>query len=226
MGVPIVRLTIFILSTAIISACAPPDSERCGDEFYFDGGNCHIIVEQDTTDWGTDGDSGLGGPCQCQGEGCEQMGMPIPTGGTITGCESVPLPWTGAELACMRTSTGDLGASTFFANGFCTLMAVACQGDAMVCENAVVGDYATMTSCPPGAALLMMSGEVDMMGFVATLQTKQCAPLCQGDGDCRIGETDPVLDNEPSQYGCQDIGGVKFCYDPRDLSEDVTAQAF
>ena len=49
---------------------------------------------------------------------------------------------------------------------------------------------------------------------------------CDSNDDCRNNETDPELSNEATQYHCIDKDGVKFCQDPRNLSEDYTALAF
>ena len=68
--------------------------------------------------------------------------------------------------------------------------------------------------------------DVDVFGYQATIQNKECVRMCAGNGDCRTSETDPVLNNDPTQYQCLDQGGVKFCYDPRNLSASYTATAF
>jgi hypothetical protein len=217
-------LTLVAASTGLGPAgCSPEDTaeDRCsGDYAYVDGGCI------DTSATGTDGDADidnwLGAPCACTGEGCDMMGMPVPNGGTITGCENVPVPWTGAELGCMRTNTSALGPESWFANGFCTLMAVDCQGDATLCAQATVGDIEAMNDCPVGSAMLSGSGEIETV----TLTTEVCVPLCESDDDCRTGETDPELGGEPSQYECYELDGVKFCYDPRNLSDDATAVAY
>lgn len=205
------------------SGCSPDntDKDRCGGDFAFIDGGC-----VDTSVEDPNGDGWLGAPCTCTGEDCETMGMPVPTGGTIAGCENVPVPWTGAELGCMRTNASGIGPESWFANGFCALMAVACDGDDTLCADGNVGDIAAMTGCPTGSAMISGTGELSVMGMSATLTTELCAPLCETNDDCRVGETDPALDGDPSQYECHELDGVSFCYDPRNLADDASAEAF
>jgi hypothetical protein len=105
-------------------------------------------------------------------------------------------------------------------------MATTCTGAQLICGSAVFGDYAAMTSCPAGSVMISDTQNVDVFGQQATIQNKVCVRTCAGNGDCRTGETDPVLNNEASQYQCVDKGGVKFCYDPRNLSATYTATSF
>jgi hypothetical protein len=105
-------------------------------------------------------------------------------------------------------------------------MATTCTGAALICDSAVFGDYATMTSCPAGSVMISDSQAVDVLGQQATIQNKLCVRACAGNGDCRTSETDPALNDEATQYQCIDKGGVKFCYDPRNLSASYTATAF
>jgi hypothetical protein len=207
--------------------CSPEDTDedRCGGDYAYIDGGC-IDTAAGDTDSGSSANGWLGAPCACTGDECEMMGMPMPTGGTITGCENVPTPWTGAELGCMQTNASGLGPESWFANGYCTLMAVDCEGDATLCDDGDVGDLSAMTACPAGSAMLTGSGELDVMGFSAVLTSSLCAPLCETNDDCRVGETDPDLGGEPSQYECHELDGVRFCYDPRNLSDDATAVAY
>jgi hypothetical protein len=213
-------------------ACAPEntDLDRCGGDYHYVDGGCIDTAATDTdVDSDTDADGGTGGwlgaPCTCEGDDCEFMGMPMANAGTIEGCGGVPLPWTGAILACMRTNASGVGPPAWFANGYCTLAAVDCTGSETVCNLAQSGSYADMTTCPEDSALVTGTIEVNLLGG-ATLESKMCAPLCEVDGDCRTGETDPLLGDEPSQYSCAEIDGVKFCHDPRNLNEEMTAEAF
>jgi len=169
---------------------------------------------------------GLGAACSCTGTGCSQMGVPKPTGGTIVGCEDVPTGVAGTALACLRSYGGSLATDTYFANGYCALMATQCSGASLICDAAVFGNYAAMTACPAGSVMISDSQAVNVLGQQATISNKVCVKKCTGDGDCRTGETDPVLGNTATQYQCIDKGGVKFCYDPRNLSNSYTATAF
>lgn len=169
---------------------------------------------------------GLGEDCTCTGAECAQMGVPKPASGTIAGCEEVPTGVAGAALVCLRSYSGSLATKTYFANGYCALMATTCTGASLICDSAVFGTYADMTTCPAGSVMIADTQDVDVFGQQATVQNKVCARTCAGNGDCRTGETDPVFSDEAAQYQCVDKGGVKFCYDPRNLSTSYTATAF
>jgi hypothetical protein len=169
---------------------------------------------------------GLGAACTCTGTDCAQMGVPKPASGTITGCEQVPTGVAGTALVCLRSYQGSLATHTYFANGYCALMSTTCTGASLICGSAVFGDYATMTSCPAGSVMISDTQNVDVFGQQATVNQKGCVRLCAGNADCRTGETDSVFGGEASQYQCIDQGGVKFCYDPRNLSSSYTATAY
>ncbi len=183
-------------------------------------------VDAASDDGGTTGDQGIGSACACTDTStCEQMGVPIPNGTPITGCDDVPTQ-TGAELVCLRSYSGSLATDTFFANGYCGLMATTCTGADLICNSAVFGDYDTMTACPAGMVLVEDSQDVEVFGNQATIQNKVCAKPCTGAGECREDETDPALQDEATQYACQNYAGVRFCYDPRNLSANYTATQF
>jgi hypothetical protein len=205
----------------------PPDGgpdaadQQNGDEPLPDGGP----DAGDTGDQGGPVIQGLGSPCTCEGPECEQMGFPDPTGGPIIGCDDVPTNIPGAELACMRTYQSDI-ANTFFANGYCSLIATQCTAMPMVCDALIFGDYDNMTSCPAGSVMITDIQLFVIMEFEVPIPTKNCAASCQSSNECREEEVDPVLGNEPTQYDCLDYDGVKFCYDPRNLSGEYTATQF
>jgi len=173
---------------------------------------------------------GFGTACDCEGAGCESFGVPLPNGEGISGCDAVPDDWTGTERVCLRSFTGGAATDTYFANGYCALMGQSCEGDSVICTSAVFGDYASMTACPAGTVLLNSSQTVDVdLGFLGEysgeIRSKTCALACVEGDTCRAGEHDPALD-ESSQYGCLEIDGVRFCYDPRNLPANTTATAF
>ena len=183
------------------------------------------------TDSGTQPDElGFGSACECQGSTCDQMGIPVPNGGddgTIVGCDHVDQPWTGADLVCLRTYTGDLAAKTYFANGYCGLMATKCTGSSTICDSAVFGDYDNMTACPAGTVMIQDTRTVSVFTMNATIDSKTCVKACSGGTDeCREGELDPIDNNNPTQYQCINKDGVQFCYDPRDLTDQYTATQF
>lgn len=219
-----------LVLVAALAACSPEDTadDRCGGDYAFEDGGCVDTEGSGGGGGGGDTDAGgwLGAPCTCTGDGCEQLGMPVPTGGVIEGCDGVPTDWTGGDLACLRTNASGVGPPSWFANGFCALMAVQCEGSAAICDGGDVGDFDALVACPVGAALITGSAEISVMGQSATLTSKLCAPRCEGAGECREEEADPALDGAASQYTCHALQGVQFCYDPRNLGDDATAEGF
>ena len=177
------------------------------------------VIEVPTEEW-------IGASCACEGNGCVTLGVPVPNGGTIVGCDNVPTDLTGAELVCLRTYVGEGGTKTYFANGYCSLMSVACTGSDVICTPATMGDHTAMTRCPAGSAMVESTIDVNVIIFDATVSNKTCALRCESDADCRLGETDPVLNDAPSQYACVDGGTAKFCYDPRNLPAEYTVTPF
>jgi len=228
------RYAVLPLSVALLCSvlhCSPEDTadDRCGGDYAFVDGGCIDTAApgpDGDADADSDADGWLGSPCSCTGDGCDQMGMPIPTGGLIVGCSDVPTDWTGAVPACLRTNASGVGPESWFANGFCTLMAVECDGDATLCDGNDVGMFDLMVECPAGSALITGSAELSVMGMSATLTSKLCAPSCEGEGQCREDETDPDLDGAATQYQCHELDGVQFCYDPRNLGDDAAAEGF
>ena len=130
----------------------------------------------------------------------------------------------------MRSYDGD--PPMYAANGYCTIIAQACEGDAEICDMTVVGDYDGMTACPECSVMVDASKyvEVTVLWFTysATISVKNCSRPCETDEDCRLGEYDDVW-GEDADYQCIDKDGVKFCSDPRnfdDLVGDYTATQF
>jgi len=222
------RILIALCLTGTLALALP----ACGDDDSNPG------QDGSTQDGSTQSDGGgqqdaavtqdlwIGASCTCTDAECEQLGVPKPNSGTIAGCDNVDQPWTGADLVCLRSYTGALATDTYFANGYCSLMATTCTGDSLICDSAVMGDYATMVACPAGSVMLQDTQDVTVMSFNATIESKNCAPSCTTTADCREGEIDPVFADEATQYQCNDKGGVKFCYDPRNLGATYTATAF
>ncbi len=177
-----------------------------------------------------DGDLDIGSACTCEGEGCEQSmtGIPIPNGGTIIGCDDVG-DLAGSELVCLRSYEGDMATNTYFANGYCSLMATACEGAQLICDNAEFGDHGAMVACAAGTVMVSYSAdvEVDVLGqlLTATIDSKICTRSCTEAAQCRNTEHDPVLD-EPTQYGCLEQSGIQFCYDDRNLPEEYEVEQF
>jgi len=203
-------------------AGADEGQDAGGDEAIDDGAD---QMADGAADEDQQGDQDIGSSCSCEGDECVQMGVPKPAGGTIIGCDDVPDDWTGAQKACMQTYEGQLATNTYFANGYCSLMATKCEGAELICSSAVFGDYDAMTSCPGGTVMVVASQDVEVFSQQATIDNKNCVVACETNDDCRVGEHDPVVD-EVTQYQCIDKDGVKFCYDPRNLPAEYTATAF
>ncbi len=228
-------LLLASMASALCASCFGADHDRCGEGFTYENNSCMVAKRAEEPDGQQQNPGGeidpeqwIGTACSCSADGdsvCDLMGVPLVNGGIISGCDSVPAVWTGAERACQRSYPGELSGATYYANGFCTLMAVDCTGNSLVCNPAMFGDYANMQSCPKNTVLLDYSIDVDVMGVQGTLYTKSCAPGCETDEDCRNTEDDPVL-GDKTQYQCLDRDGVRFCQDPRNLGGDYTAEAF
>lgn len=173
---------------------------------------------------------GIGSACTCEGAGCGQLGIPIPNGGDILGCDDVPTGLPGAELVCLRSYEGNMATNTYFAGGYCALMASKCEGDPMVCGKATFGDFDAMTACPEGTVMITSSRDVEVdLGvgkLSAVIDNKICVAPCEAPSECRQGELDDVL-GEATQYTCNEESGLGYCYDPRNLAEgEHSVQAF
>lgn len=168
----------------------------------------------------------LGSDCSCSGADCDQVGVPKPAAGMIVGCDLVPTNWPGGARACFRSYDGIFATKTYFANGYCSIVATECAGAALICGSAVFGDYSGLIACPAHTVLIEDTQQVNVAGQMATVRTKLCAASCTHASDCRAGEVDPIHNNETTQYNCQDRSGVKFCYDARNLGASYTATAF
>lgn len=182
------------------------------------------------SDTDSDGDAGLdiGSACTCEGTGCfseYDEDIPIATGGTIIGCDEVATDFVAAELACMRSYKGDVAAHTYYANGYCSLMATDCEGNDLLCDLSIVGSYVDMVACPTGHVLLRYTKSFSTPLGDATLHTKLCANSCDQADNCRIDEFDPIH-NADANYDCLDKNGVKFCSDARNLPEGYEAEQF
>ncbi len=241
-----VIITLFSLSAVFASVCTPKDEDRCGSGEYWKGTGCWEVdtgasdgdADADT-DIDADADIGpdasfdynqeqwIGSSCSCQGQGCNnQMSVPLPAGGTIIDCDDVPTNWVGAVKACMQSYKGAIASKTYFANGYCVLMATACEGSPAICGSAVSGDYDAFNACPKGTVMLSSSQEIAMGGFQATIDAKTCVVGCEDGGNCRSDETDPIWNNQRAEYECVDNNGVVFCFDPRNLEGEYSAETF
>jgi len=96
-----------------------------------------------------------GSPCYCQpGSGCSQEDY---TAGTIIGCDNLGSIPNGAEKACYYSIyVNQMGVekSAWFANGYCTAMALICEDSPLLCGAVPApGNFNNFTSCPAGTVL-------------------------------------------------------------------------
>ena len=228
----LVLLTIIVGWSA---SCFPDDYDRCGDGFEFRRNDCYKIESKPLSDdrpngAGADGgaiemEEWFGSPCTCEGDLCTIAGVPTFFLGTVVGCDNIPKEWPGAVLGCMETYTGEIGNHSYYAQGFCTLIASACEGDEIICNVGIVGDFQKMTTCPENTVMVTTDYSLSVSGLNAILYQKLCAPVCERDQDCRVDDFDETTDS-PGQYECIHQGAFSFCYDARNLADGYTAEVF
>lgn len=177
----------------------------------------------------------VGGPCTCEGEACRfnQFGvkLELPYRGNIVGCGDLPDDWPGAAKACIRSDNNQPDYPLYFAGGYCSLMAIKCQGNALACGLVPKAgmNYAAFTSCPAGMVMLQGRLVIDIQAINAEIQLslKACMKSCECDADCRGPEIDPVHGNTPAQYQCFHKDGIGYCGDLRnDFGVDYTVEQF
>ncbi len=145
----------------------------------------------------------IGASCECTGDNCDAMGIPVPSGSPISGCMNMP-EWEGAQRICLRTISEEVkmvAPPTYFPQGYCALGAVSCTGTNL-CQFAAYGDVDKLTSCPEGSAMLVGDFDYELFGEPAHIINKTCAKLCETDADC----------NKDGEISCISRNGVKFCY--------------
>lgn len=224
-----------VLVVTGLGSCFSDDYDRCGDDYRFERNECVKIKAESNT--GSEDDAGLnnanirpekwiGSACRCEDERCSIAGVPNPYIDLSIGCEDVPDDWPGAVKACMRSYTGEFSPPLYYPQGFCTLAALRCSGDEIVCNASNIGsDYEAMTTCPKNTVLIMNHYVIDASGLYGEFDQKLCAPVCSEDSDCRVDEYDDVFD-KPGQYQCVDRNGIRFCIDPRNLPDNYNVEAF
>ena len=157
-------------------------------------------------------DHNIGAPCECL-DGCSGMDF---SQGTISGCENVVIPGdSGGELACMRSSDfGGLDLDFHWAEGYCTLIAVECEGGAICPILPQPGDVDTFM-CPEDYIEYL---DVRVVGG-SRIMIKLCLEPCSSPSQCRWNALDGYWE-ECGQYDCQpeDAGAVAgTCFDARNL---------
>jgi len=191
----------------------------CGNGLLDDGEPCDeaaIDSMGDCTTSCTLNDHGIGAPCRCTA-GCSYGDY---SAGTIVGCENVTVPpGTGGVLACMSSIEESMSPLwVYFAEGYCTLMALECSDDGgLICGMVPqFGDLSTL-ACPEGAYEAAI--EAPFMGS-ATLSARACLKLCTSSADCRWNAIDVDFDGSCGQIDCIPVPWepeVSVCMDRRNF---------
>ena len=159
----------------------------------------------------TTNDHNIGAPCNCTGAGC---GLTDFTAGTINGCDSVNAAGTNGEKACLYSGHESMsGTDTYFAEGYCTVMALKCEGGGLCALVPAIGNYDTFT-CPAGYSLGQDSRTVMT---TLTISTKMCFKICTSPSDCRWNAYD-TFRTACGQYDCipnPTDAGTSICVDAR-----------
>jgi hypothetical protein len=123
-----------------------------------------------------------------------------------------------AELVCRRSVSIAGAIEIYAAEGYCTWMAVECEGSTMYCGMVPTFGAVAEFYCPAGYAERII--ETPLMEAVVTVA--YCAPACSSDGDCRwnaIEEPDSPFVGECGQWTCYtpSDGSESFCEDLRNI---------
>ena len=190
---------------------------RCGDD-HVDGGEACDDGNEDEFDNCTgscaQNDHGFGAPCQCVGNGCGDWDF---TAGTIEGCDGMgAIPDGGGVPACFR-SINVSGLLLYAAGGYCTLIALSCEGSTACSMVPQPGNLETFL-CPPGS---LLHTEVNEPPLGLVLTSKVCLKPCSSPADCRWNAADTVHGG-CGQYDCVPLPedpSVRVCWDARNFVE-------
>ncbi len=104
------------------------------------------------------------------------------------------------------------GTDTYYAEGYCTIMAVRCSGGFLCGFVPQPGNYATM-ACPAG--FYMYEDSRVVMGM--TISSRSCLKTCTSDLQCRWNGYDAFW-TACGRYDCQNppgVPGTLVCFDAR-----------
>jgi len=189
----------------------------CGNGILDPGESCDDAAADsmgDCTTSCTVNDHGIGAPCRC--DGCREGEVDF-TSGTIVGCDSVVVPeGSGGVLGCLATyESPELGLGLYGPEGYCTLLAISCEGPETACSVVPQpGDLGTF-SCPEGAYEM----ETTQTMFGATVTVKACLQPCSSDAQCRWNGWDEVMGGCGQMACIRDPGdpSAAVCFDVRNL---------
>ncbi|NMC71504.1 MAG: hypothetical protein GYA57_15750 [Myxococcales bacterium] len=204
------------LERACLSDCSLR-LQTCGDGRLDPGEACddgNLDSFDECTTSCTANDHGIGAPCRCVAD-CNDYDF---SAGRFEGCESVPEPVDGvARITCFRTlSAFGWPLEIRAAEGYCTWMAVVCDGADAVCSMIPHFGSAERFECPSGYVPRAATAEV----LGSTITVLYCARPCSLQRDCRWnaveGETSPWA-GQCGHWTCitPEGGGPSFCDDPR-----------
>lgn len=200
---------------ACLSDCSI-DMKACGDGTpdaatgeQCDDGNSD---DEDTCDSSCiSNDQHIGAACHADGVGADEVDY---TAGTIVGCDNVPATFGGCVRACLRSI--DPGFSQPLVHnpgGYCTLLAIKCEGGIACSFAPTPGDFDTCTACPAGYTM----EEVVTNAAGSTITSRSCLKTCETQADCRWRQWDSRFD-EWGQYEClqgKADPSVNICQDVR-----------
>lgn len=162
----------------------------------------------------TANDRSIGAPCRCV-NGCSDLDF---SAGVIEGCQAVPEPAdTIARVACYRALSGHgFPLQVHAAEGYCTWMAVSCEGPEAICSMVPRYGDPDLLDCPDGYVVRSFSGEA--VGAIITVA--YCAKSCSSQRDCRwnaVEDESSPWAGQCGQWTCMtdEAAGPLFCDDPR-----------
>ena len=189
----------------------------CGNEHLDPGEECDDGDDDsmdDCTTSCTANHHDIGDPCRCT-TSCNDLD---PSAGTIDGCEHVVAPTNGtAAPACLRSVQVEyVDFRVYAAEGYCTLLAMTCEGTAAICDFVPAVGNTDHFACPDG--FLIDSTEWSL-GMDTMVTIKTCLETCDSQNDCRWNALDATgpWAGTCGQYECAfDVGmAVGVCDDPR-----------
>jgi len=200
---------------ACISDCSV-NMEKCGDGTP-DSATGEQCDDGNTDDYDsctsscTTSDDHIGDACYADGVDQDEVDY---TAGTIVGCDNVPATFGGCVRACLRSiDPGFSQPLVYNPGGYCTLLAIKCEGGFACGFAPQPGDFDTCTACPDGYKL----EETVTNAAGSTITSRSCLKTCQAQADCRWRQWDARF-SEWGQYQClpsKSDPSVSICQDIR-----------
>lgn len=201
------------MGTSCLGDCSMLEA-TCGDAAHDQGERCddgNLDSMDLCTTSCTVNNKNIGAPCTCSGPQCSNYDYTV---GDIQGCENVQVPTgSGGVLACLRTPSFLPGSMPYYAEGYCSIIALTCEGS--LCGMVPsVGDM-TSFECPGGS--YEHTGTSDFFG--TTLTYKVCLQACSSPSECRWNAMESA-DGPCGGMDCISLPedpSVKVCDDPRNF---------